>query len=484
MPIPGQTFTINDPGLGLTTPATNTPLYLGVSSSGDENVLKTANNIPDVVADLGQGPLSEAICHALAVAGGPIRYMKLTSSVAGANGSVTQSGAGPLITLANAPNDDYDAVVTVVAGGALGVGTFKYTLDGGKTESETRTIPSGGTFTIPDTGVEITFPAGTYVAGETYSWTSTAPHYNATNINTAVTQLLLETLGWDFIVFTGDAADAATAATNFSAIDGHMTSFENGFRFLRAWMGAGKDTAANVLTSFASVTSTRVGAVFSTARHASAKPIEGRAVPSLPAVNVVGARATQALISTDLKRVPSGPLSTVTEIGHDEYLDNQGLDDAKITTLRTWPGRAGFFVTQGRLKAPGGSDFQFWQLGRVFDVGLDAVHRIQQTFIGRGVRTVNSPVGAIDERDAARLETSVERELRIQLTEPQNAEGFTGHVTDLAYTIDRTNNLLSSQTLQSSLAIKPLGYISFIVTQAGFVLTLGEEPAEEPGEEG
>lgn len=479
MPIPEQTFTINDPGLGLTTPATNKPLYVGVSSSGSANVLKIGNNIPAVVADLGQGPLTEAVCHALAVAGGPVLYMKTGSAVAGVSSAVAQSGGGPVVTIAGAPYDDYDATLTIVAGGILGAGTFKYSLDGDKTTGETRTIPAGGSFVIPDTNITVTFPAGTYVAGEVYSWTSTAPHYDSADLTTAVTQLLLETDTWDFMVFTGNAADAATAATLFGAIDGHMTSFENNFRFLRAWMATGRDTAANVKTSFAAVSSTRVGAVYSTARHTSAKPIEGRGSPSLPAVNVVGATATRYLISTDLKRVPSGPLKTVTEIGHNEFLDNQGLDDAKITTLRTWPGTPGFFITQGRLKAPAGSDFQFWQLGRVFDVGLDAVHRKQQNFIGIGVRTVNVPVGAIDERDAARLETIVEREVRIQLTEPQNAEGFGGHVTDIAYTIDRTNNLLSSQTLNSELAIKPLGYISFITTQAGFVLTLGEEPETE-----
>jgi hypothetical protein len=62
--------------------------------------------------------------------------------------------------------------------------------------------------------------------------------------------------------------------------------------------------------------------------------------------------------------------------------------------------------------------------------------------------------------------------LAAQLTAPSNAEGTRGHVSDFNYQIDRTNNIQVSQTVNSDVAVRPLGYSKYITTQIGFSVTV------------
>ena len=66
----------------------------------------------------------------------------------------------------------------------------------------------------------------------------------------------------------------------------------------------------------------------------------------------------------------------------------------------------------------------------------------------------------------------VREALNEQLLRPTNAEGVSGHVSALNYTIDRTNNVATTETLLSDVAIRPLGYAKFINTTLGYSLTV------------
>lgn len=82
-------------------------------------------------------------------------------------GAITGSGVSTLTAT---------LVVRVIASGGLGVGTFQYSTDGGVTFSGTLTIPAGGTYTVPSSGVTLAFDASNaasvinpYVAGDQYA---------------------------------------------------------------------------------------------------------------------------------------------------------------------------------------------------------------------------------------------------------------------------------------------------------------------------
>jgi hypothetical protein len=476
VPIPQQQFTIVDPGLGITEPATSTPLCLGTCASGVVSTLYSFSTQSDAVDTLGQGPLTETVCQCLSQAGGPVLAMPVTGSVAGAAGAVTNVpvGAGTgTVTVAGTPLDAYEVIVECTATGTVGTGQFRYSLDDGNTYSSSYVIPSGTTFVIPGTGLTITFVVGAgpvfWQTGDVSWFDCTAPQFAAADLTAAITAIRATTATFDFLVLSGTYATAAAAVTVFGALETGMDNLEGDYRFIRAMMDAGTGTAAAAATAWSAVSHNRISVGFGTCDISTAKPLAGWGAPSRPIVDAMAATAAKSLISTDLGRVASGSLTGVTAISHDEYL-SETLDAERLTTTRTWIGRPGFYFTNVRIKSDPGSDYLYWQFGRVMDVASATTYLAQQLFISIGVRT-NSD-GTIDERDAQRLETRVMEPLRNQLTQPSNAEGTQGHVSELAYAIDRTNNLQTSQTLLSEVSVRPLGYPKFINTTLGFKLNV------------
>ena len=160
MAIPTQTLTVNDPGMGLVEAALTKPLLAGVSNLAGAtdpatvNTKVTLNSKNAALQQLGQGPLTEAVCRVLDVAGGPVDAISMTSGTASSIGAVTAVpiGAGTgTITTGGTALDKYEVIVEITQTGTLGTAFFKYSLDDGNTYSEDVAVPAGATFTIPQT---------------------------------------------------------------------------------------------------------------------------------------------------------------------------------------------------------------------------------------------------------------------------------------------------------------------------------------------
>lgn len=477
MSIPRQTLNIRDPGLGLVEQSDTVPLYMGPASIGTVGEIVSCSEKQQVIDAFGQGPLSEAMCFELDAAGGPVLGMRLTGGVAGVAGSVTKTAVGSstgTVTVAGAPYDAYETILTIMSSGTLGAGTFKYSLDDGVTESEVITIPSGGTYAVPNTNLTLTFVPGAgptyFEAGDKHEFDCTAPYVTTTNLGAGFDAIEDSTTFFDFIVLCGRPASASAGATMFASAATRLTSLQNMFRYVGFIMDVGIDTPTNVATAYASVSSARICPCYSTADIASSKPFAGWGTPKLPIYVLVAARAARELISTDLMRTASGALEGVVAIDHNEYL-NEVLDQHKITTLRTWPEQDGFFITNARLKSSAGSDFLYWQHRRIMDTACRTVVQAQGPLAGRGVRTKTN--GTINDKDALRYESIVKDRLREVLVDPTNEEGFQGHVSALNYTISRTNNVLTTFNIATSVAVRPLGYAKTLTTDIGFTANVG-----------
>lgn len=83
-------------------------------------------------------------------------------------GPVRQSGAGPLLEVTGTVLAGAELVMQIVRAGDLNEATCQLSLDGGDSFGTIRTVPVDGVMSIPEVGVEITFPAGTYAVGTTY----------------------------------------------------------------------------------------------------------------------------------------------------------------------------------------------------------------------------------------------------------------------------------------------------------------------------
>jgi hypothetical protein len=478
MTLPGVSQSVLDGQLGVTQAASGVPVFFGTSSSGTTNTLYTFARPSAVTAALGEGELADALCLTLHVAGGTVHAFKTEGTVAAANSAVTASGGGPDVTVAGTATNHYDAVVTVVAGGVLGTGTFTYSLDGGKTTSPILTIPSGGTYLIPGTGITATFEAGTYVAAETYSFTTTPATYNSADLATAITAALAVNEIWSFPVFTGYSATASAAATLFSAIDGHMTSMANSFRYLHAIMSTGADDPGDVNTAFDAVESRRIWPLYSKIRAAIPNTMVGRGSPKLPTAYHAAARAAQVKASTSPAWVELGGLTGASEPDFDERQNGEILHNHKITAPTTYIGRSGVYLTNALLKSPAGSDFKYWQWGRVTDIASLTTYQGVLPYTNSSPRVLTDGSGKIDPRDAARINGRVNNGLTDNLLNPTTDEGTKGFVSAANFAVDQTVNILTSSTIEGNTRLVPRAQTQNITTTVSLTQQIGNPETE------
>jgi len=483
MASPRITVSIRDPGLGLVRAADNKFIYFGCSSKGTVNSIVPVTTPAAVEDTFGDGPLAEALAYGLSVAGGPQWGCRLTGTVVGAAGAVTAtrvSTSTGLITVAGAAFDAYEVVVEIMASGTVAVATFRFSLDGGDTWSATITVPSGGTYAIARTNLTLTFVPGAgpimFERGDKHAFTSTAPHYSSTELALGMDAILpfvslQPDIDIDAVVFTGKSMTGAAAATLFGALSIKLDALEPFYRYLRAILDGGSgDTRTNAKTAFAAVAHRRICVPWGELDLASGKPFPGWGAPRQLALVAVAGIAARELCSTDLAYSAPGPIPGATKLYYDEFVSAE-MDDARFTTLRTWPGTTGFFINNARLKSPIGSDYEYWQEGRVVDVATRETVKGQLPFMSAGFETnVN---GTIEETEALTIEAGVKDRLRAQLLDPKRVNGKKGHVSAVNYTVDRTTNYALTRVIYSKTAVRPLQYAKEFVTEIGMALNVG-----------
>lgn len=482
MTVPSEQILVLDPGLGLVQADSNSPLITGVSSLGTPGQLLSFSSPADVRSTLGYGELAEDVGNMLRQKGGPVLAMFTTGTTIDTVSAVVHAtGAGPLITAARTPaaTGRYSIKVEIIAGGALGVGTFRYTLDNhspldvAPTFSQIRVIPSGGTFLIPNSGVTLTFAAGTYVGitgtQDTYTLTTEPAKATPTDLGVAGTALAaLTTLKFPLWFHAQTNLTGVLGAAFFTALAGQATSLATQYRFIRAFCDLGSgDTTSLLITSANGVADKRTGGSYGYVLLASTMPFEGFSVRKCDVNSALAPRIAGNLISTDTARTASGNITGVLKIYHDAFQDPT-VDAAQVTTMRTWPNQPGFWPTQGYLKSPPGSDFQKIQYGRIMDAACTAVYNAVFPFILEGFRTLAD--GTIDPLDAADIESAGRNALNDVLKRPNNARGRPGHISAFSFNVDRTINLNTSGQLKTKTAIRPLGYPSTIINELGFSL--------------
>jgi len=545
MSIPEVKITVEDGALG-TLPANvaGASVKIGVCSKGVPNSFKGYSDIKTMVADLGQGPLCEAVAAVLNEAGGPVYAVPANPSVAGSAGSVThtgtgagtvtpslapdrvilmkvttggtrgvalvsfsvdgaayttpvltaatlqvpgtltvlslptgtyvlnevytvpinggavtQTGSGPLPTQASSPLDAYDVLVAVVTAGTVAgspAPAFTYSLDGGNTVSPVIAVPGSGVYTVPGSGVVLTF-AGAFVVADTYRFATVAAGFSTSDANAAMDAILAVSTEWGFVHVVGTPANAAAAATLAAAMDVKISGAANLFRYAFAVVECPTSEADSVIAAaFAGVATTRVMVCVGDEGYISA--LTARTVRRNAAWPVT-ARLALIPADEDPAWVGRGALKGVTSLYRNEAATPL-LDEARFTTLRTNLGKEGYFITNGRMMAPGGSDYTYVQFRRVMDVACRIVRAAELPFLNSDVR-VDRKTGHIDERDAQMFEGSVNADLRAGVVAP-------GYASDASVVMSRTANLLAGASQPVTIRVLSKAYLKQIDTSIGF----------------
>lgn len=488
MSAPNVTINKTDGGTGVVRPSdAGVCAIISTSSTGTANQAQLHVDTGIAAGVFGTGKLPECAAYVMPAAGKPAVLVKGSQSNAGSYGTVTKTGTGTSVATGDGtskPVDDYNVLITVKAGGTIGVAgiTYTYSLDGGVTTSGVTALGTANNIVIPDSGVKINLAAGTLVAGDTIAVPCTAPSNSNADLLTA-----LEALRVSDVAFEGILVDQPADATTVANLETWITALQKVGKFkfavctARARKTDGTETEAQYLTAlqtiFASAASINVIVCADVGDVSSPIPNRGTSAAVLP-------RAVGWALMGRLMRIPIGTdpafvgLGPVLQFGlsdargnpnHHDELKYPGLDDLRLCTLTTIPGKIGTFITNAPVLSTPGSDYVYVQHVRTMNRACEIGFQVLTDNLSRGVNKSNKvgPNGEryIAEGDAIRIERLANSAIQKELG---------GQVSDILFQLSRTDDISSNQgaTVNATIQSVSLAYIKKFAVAAGFVKSI------------
>src|SRR5262245_51465957 len=130
MSVPVVSITKADGNTGVVKPSADGILVIVAPCEKGTKNQPQAYARPDLaLTTYGYGPLTDLAAYIMSVTGRPVVLIRSDPSTAATEGTVTHTGAGTsVVTASGTPLDDFDAEITIVAGGTIGVAgiTLKY----------------------------------------------------------------------------------------------------------------------------------------------------------------------------------------------------------------------------------------------------------------------------------------------------------------------------------------------------------------------
>lgn len=323
---------------------------------------------------LGLSPLADACMDSVANGAGLIYCMPVKPSTAGSVDIVKHTGAGTgTVAIVGTPNNTYDVVINVTETGGLNEAAITYSLNAGVTVSDEITIPLNGSYILPDTGISLTFTEGvqkatSFIDGDTYTFTATAPQLTNADILTAIGKIknLKET--FEFVHIVGETVAATWAAVS-TAQNTLVTTDKIPMMFiLEAYKpNAEEGTQAYIdglIKARKTVYNYDLQVVTARANYVR---MDGT-TRNINLAGVICGLYARAKVQQSIGRTSEFPLSEDKVLklmpeGIDEHI--QYLDEAGYLTLRKYVGLDGYYVTNARMMCPEGSDYKYAEHTRV-----------------------------------------------------------------------------------------------------------------------
>lgn len=453
--LPDAYISITDFGLGiLPGGSAGITAKVGVSSKGRVNQIALLSDSDQIAETFGTGVLVDSLGDSFSGGSKQLYAVRAAGDIAGTKSTVTKTAASVddtgTVTVSGNPLDKYDVKIDIVSGGTLNVATFKYSLDGGTNYSAAVTVPTAGTFVLPDTGLTLTFE-GTYVAETTFAFTTTAPQASMASIIAAVNVLLDSALAYESIHVCGESDQAL-----WTAMDVLMKQAEGDYRYIYCncdapYMNAGEtvdEWVQRLIAMRADFASTRVQV------HAAFGTVTDMLTGKQVVRNLGG--IIRGYVCT-LKRqespgkVEKGGLSGVVNI-QPEGLNNAhilALDNAGFTTVRKFIGLNGTYVTNGRMMSENGSDYEQEENRRVMDRSCELVR-------SQSLKKVKAEA---DEEGIKTLEAFLTHALADQIGD--------GEITSGTVVIPEGQDLYATSKIRVKIRIVPIPIMRFIEIDIG-----------------
>jgi hypothetical protein len=403
-------------------------------------------------------------------------------SAVGANCPTDADATGTSVPVfSGTPLDAFDIRVDVTtAGSSLSAltATVKVSLDGGRSYGPNVQIPASGVYAIPNTGVTVTFGSGTLVVGDSFRIKTSAPLWDVTSLAAALASLTSVVGRYEFAHVAGpvDRTSAGTAKT-------WATDRQTAGEYVFAQLGCRDQyTGESITTWSAAIQGTDPGfSGYDGGRYLDVCATHGYVASYLRA-GVYFRRNLAVLRSARLASIParqhpgrvkSGPIQglmpdtdALAGVIHD-LATYTSLDNARFSGAQQVKGRPrGEWYFTSRTMSVSTSDFGEVQRIRVMCLAATAALTALAEYVGDDVETKTDGTGQIAEAAAQAIDGEVTAKLKLAVVRAPN-----DHATRVTARTVRTNNLLSTGTLQCAISVVPRGSVNAVSTTISYTLT-------------
>lgn len=373
--------------------ATHAQVKIGVSSAESSVPLLITNAMKpeDIKEKLGYTPLADACIDAVENGLKTIYAIPMKADVPGEIGEVTHTGTGAgTFEAKGTPNNAYDIVVQITETGNTNEGSFRYSIDGGNNFMEENTIPLGGEYDIPGTGLSLSFKDVTsesksFMGEDAYSFSTTAPTMNNANVLKAVEKLIGYNKAVEVCHIVGVSTKMLWAALQSEAEE-FLTTYKKPLIFLCEGRACGKgETLDEYMAAMEEerkgISSWFVCVSLSCATY-QRKDLR---IQNINLAGVISGLIGKAKESLSIGCVEEFPISSAKLIkllpdGIEDY--SRRFDEMGYTVFRQYNGKEDYYVSNGYVMSPSGSDFRYIEDVRVLcrvirEVNLKATDKIQ-----------------------------------------------------------------------------------------------------------
>lgn len=472
---------IDGGGTVVSVPANSVQVVIGTCSDGTEAQVVASRDPQQLMNAVGTGPGVAAAATSIA-AGATVLFMKAATVSVGVAGTVTSNLGSSTLTVAGEPNDAYLVKVKITKAGTVGTAgiRFRVSVDAGRTYGPEIALGTASDYEIVGTELTLTFGAGDCNLDGTATFGCVEPLTDTAGVQACLVALEaspFSVTGWGSMHITGtwEGADAST-------IQGFLADMLASKTWTRAiisardasppaaYGGTGEDDptwAAAVALDYSALDANRLCVGAGHYNIPSKFPIVAAGLPRLRRPGSWAAAARQVRFGGTIRggpqthsgRVSDGSLTEIVVdptndpgdgfIYHDE-LSSPSLTDARFMAFTRRKGKPGIFVRDPLLMSAPGSSFKLLPHGLVMDIGCSLEHQVMEENVNSDVRTNDD--GTIDEIAAQHIEEVMKAALRDNMLAKNMISGFT-------FSIDRTNNVLSTSQVNYSSELRARAYV-------------------------
>lgn len=455
MTLPRIDVEFQDYQLGMVPAVAEAHAKIGVAQTGPLTPQRFTRGTQVLDAYQG-GPLAGALTVALLQAQ-PVIGVRVATTTQGTTSEVTRTGTGTAtLSVTGTPNDAHRVLVTVTRTGTLADSKAAVVITVNGQEGGERAVPTTGTLDIPGTGLSITFAGGDLKAGDTHTFTTTAPAATVADIAAALEALLSTRPDIRFIHVLGSCTP-----TLLAAVDAILTERETRNFYVHALLEARpmndgeapSDYLAAIETQFQGVTAMRCAIALDGGMIYN--PLT-RTLERRNSAWKLSAQRAGRDIGEAPYRVRTGPHVATSTLAFDANLVGT---TGRFAALRTLDGRDGVYTAAWPMLAPQGSDYDTVQRREVIDRAAQIGYIAAMDYLGDDV-PVDTTTGKILETAAAAFDTYVEGRVRA---------GIGANASGIRVRLDREENILSTEYVEFDLSVIPLGYLKAITVRVGFL---------------